>query len=316
MASLIKNILHTNGLTPIRKIGCVTLLVSLLFLSGCELPDFPSLFDRSQDTPELDAKDDLKSEKPDPLLKEPPFVSNESLFTRNVRNNDDRFRRLEIELQKLRDNFDNVEPSIKRLSGIESELTELMQQIKSSLAYNPSRTLQERMAAPPTTNTKSSTAPITKHTYEMPQSEPKPPQFSAQQHKGRSTAKKPSTHTASRPVHSPSTKSGDLRRIRMGDHAGKTRIVIETSKTFKPSVTVNKETNQLIVSYPSGQAALDVSKTPIASKNVTSVSKTENPDGGFTLTFSLKQGSSLLTQGFIKPNHASKNHRHFIDVSR
>ncbi len=270
-----------------KSISSVTIFATLMLLAGCELPKLRSPFEMSEKPAEQ------MIERPDPLLKDPPFsksASNRTLFDNPVRNDKDRFQRLEIELQKLRNSFDTVEPSIKRLSSIEAELTDLMKQIESSLSNKPRSAMPAPMGAP---------TPLAQNNF--PASAPK------------ATMSKPAKSNYKPPMTASAT-SGDLLRIRVADNTKqKTRVVIETSKRFGPSVdTVG---SNLVVTYPSGRADLDVSSIPFRSRGIKSMSKTMNPDGGFTLKFGLAPGYDFMSQGFIKPNNASRNHRHFIDVS-
>ena len=223
---------------------------------------------------------------------------------------------LKMKCKKLRNDFDTVEPSIRRLSSIEQELSDLMQQIRASMGKgsNASGFPVSQSAAPVMNKSggggnadwaNAKPAPLAPQRQTASQI---PPQKQFMQEQRKSGVNKNNFRPPA------AAGNGTLRAIRTSDNPGKTRIVIETSQQFKPAVSVNG--NNMSVTYPAGTPAMDVSGINIRSKKVASVSKTDNGDGSFTLNFALKSGSSFLTQGYIKPNNVSRNYRHFIDISR
>ena len=247
-------------------------------------------------------------------------LNTQRLFATAADNDDQRMERLESAVQTLRDDFDKVSPSINRLIAIEQEIQTLVDQLKvlvegdnaaldtSSIPPVPEQALNDSMI---TADVASAAAPLIEPLpipasplSIVPETQPISPP----------AAKMPPTPAA--PVAAVMPVSGDgLRNVRIADHDGKTRIVLETSSKIAYTADIDPE-RILIISLASGGSFVDMSSIKPKSALVGSVDVTPQNGGGMIVAMPLSKSTKILGQGVLPPDGQNQNYRIYIDLAR
>ena len=203
-----------------------------------------------------------------------------SLFSESLGDPDDRIDRLEDAVQDIRDDFDEMAPSISRLVATEKDIQDLLAQLRT-LLENESE--PQPLTGVETAETLQSIQPV--------QAQAPPPVASA-------TARVPA----------------NTKGLRVADHAGKTRIVFETASMQNYTVSFDQAEQLLIVETlsPITQSDADVLKRK--SKRVSAANMSDG-DGGKRVLAITTQGIKRITPGVsIKPNKDNSNYRYFFDM--
>ena len=211
-----------------------------------------------------------------------------ALFSENLSNDDARFERLENTVGTIHQDLAELKPSIKRLVSVERDLQDLMMQLDALL--NEENVTPRRMAPttiiPPQTITNLQAKTI-----------------------------KATPQTASKPFPKIDSSKATIHSLRLADHAGKTRLVIETTQNMKYSASLDQNENLLILSFDKGDIAFNPSGLSKKSKLVNAVTTTTEGSGQLII-IELASASDLIQQGRIKPNKDNAYHRIFIDLKR
>lgn len=240
------------------------------------------------------------------------FVS-KRLFDQAAANDDERFERLEAAMQLLRDDFDAVSPSMNRLMAIEREIQTLVDQLQvlvdgdADLSSVPPVTA-EAMDAPITDGgTQTMLPPVM---ADVP-----PPPIPMERPMPIVTPTPSPVAPAPAATVAPPVSGPMLVAARVADHAGKTRIVLETDGNIPYTADVDPE-QILIVTFASGSASSGISSTTMKSSMVKSIDVTPQNGGGMILAMPLSKATKIIGQGVLKPDGANKNYRIYIDLSR
>ncbi|MEM6831952.1 MAG: hypothetical protein AAF551_15685, partial [Bacteroidota bacterium] len=142
-------------------------------------------------------------------------LKTQTLFDEELRDEDDRFARLENAVQDIRNEFDKMSPAIDRLVSIESDLKDLYEQLSVLLTQGA---LDEPV---PTVEPAERPQPI------VEEAAPKPAPQKAQ------------------PAPTPVASNPGQPQIRVADHANKTRIVLQTPTRQNFNINFDRD-NQLI----------------------------------------------------------------------
>lgn len=211
------------------------------------------------------------------------------LFHENISGDNARFDRLENAVQDIHTNFNDIKPSIQRLVSVEKDLQDLMDQLDILLRNEPSAARQ---------NTPINITPA---------------QPAATKPVTQKTAPKKITKTKTLPKVDRS--KAHIHAIRFGDHAGKTRLVIETTQNLKYSASLDQSENLLMLSFDKGSVEFNPADLSKKSKLVNAVTTTSEGSGSLII-IELAKASDLIKQGRIKPNKDNAYHRIFIDLKR
>ncbi len=254
-------------------------------------------------------------------------LNTQRLFATAAGNDDERMERLETAVQTLRDDFDKVSPAINRLIAIEQEIQTLVDQLQVLVeSENPSldtsaippvseQALADTAlspdaasaASPPIDPPPPPADPMDLIPETQPISPPPPP------------APLPPTAPAPTPAPAPAAAlpvSGDgLRAVRIADHEGKTRIVLETSSDIAYTADIDPE-QILIVSLASGGSSVDAGAIKPKSSLIGSVDITPQNGGGMIVAMPLSKSSKILGKGVLKPDGQNPNYRIYIDLAR
>lgn len=237
----------------------------------------------------------------------PLGLNTKRLFEEPIKDDDKRFDRLENSVQNLRDEFDSVTPSIQRLMDIEKDIQNLVEELENLLAEDPGPAPAAAAPQSPPQGISGQQGAATQPPQALGSPTPPPEPTPV-------TKTKPQTAKPSMPVPVKAT-GAKLGTIRMADHSGKTRIVLEAGEKLDFTADLDNAENLMTLIFNNGSLGLDVSSVKKTSKLVKSVSGTPQ-DNGFILAFTLGKSSSILKQGYIPPNKDNPNHRFFIDLAR
>lgn len=150
-------------------------------------------------------------------LAPPEGMKYTKLFTAPVDDQEARFQRLEAAVQSTRDDFDTVVPSLVRLVAIEKDMKDLIGQLQSLTQEEPQQQQQEPSP---------------------------PPAASAQLDKPMAMNEKPLS------IATNATGAADVQDVRIGDHPGKTRIVIDLSAKITYKAALQDGNRSLAIQLP------------------------------------------------------------------
>jgi DNA-binding transcriptional MerR regulator len=214
-------------------------------------------------------------------LAEPKEIKFKRLFDEKVIDPEQRFLRLETQVQNLSDKFSEIDPAVTRLLEIEKELDDLTQQLKILISAEQPMMIPQVVEQPEFMEVK----------LEIPE----------------------------QTLNQIQTASGGLQSaqiihdIRIADHPDKTRIVFDMSDKIDLSFNL-QETKNLAVSLPAN-TALEVDLGSLARKSSVIKSSSLNPLGN-ELFFSLNQSIDQVESAFIGKGKGSAYHRFYIDLKK
>lgn len=250
-------------------------------------------------------------------------LNTQRLFATAAGNDDERMERLETAVQTLRDDFDKVSPAINRLIAIEQEIQTLVDQLQVLVeGENPSL---DTSSIPPVSEQALTDASITPDAASAasPVIDPPPPPAAPMglipETQPISPPPQPAPMPPTPPVPAPVAVmpvSGDgLRNVRIADHEGKTRIVLETSSNIAYTADIDPE-GILIVSLAGGSSSVDASSIRPKSTLIGSVDITPQNGGGMIIAMPLSKSSKILGKGVLQPDAQNTNYRIYIDLAR
>ena len=281
-------------------------------------------------------------------LEPPRGLNNKRLFGESLKNDDERFGRLETAVQGIRDEIDTLSPAIHRLEAVEQDMQELSTQLSALVkggsagdaelssnqlnndqgAINHAlgadgtgpKVASETLAAPgasmpspnapPEPDALQAMSQTAAHIGASPNAPPRPPD------KPSTSATAMSSQNAQPPTAPSAISSGgpSLVNMRVADNGKKTRLVIETQGSLTYKADLDNGEKILTLSFNKGAMGVNVSSLPVHSKLVKSISGTPQNSGGFVLALTLTHASKIIGQGAIEPNKDSPHNRIFIDL--
>ena len=217
----------------------------------------------------------LQEEKriiPVPPTPAPHNASTKNIFGKNLRSDSDRLDRLERAVQNMRNDFNSVQPSIRRLMAIEGDIQSLISELEQlnadpSLAKSPARKTYSK----PKSN-----KPTIVQTHRRPTATSK-------------TSKKSSFVKKSAPAMS---GSPDVYDIRIGEHPGKTRIVMDVNSKTSFNVDIDNNEHIMIIDLPNAKWSAAMSKNFAKSPFITSYN-VESSGSGHMAIFQLKKNARV-----------------------
>lgn len=251
---------------------------SVLVLSACG--DKGASMSKGADDKEIKTTSHINSADPD--LKLDRGMNPKNIFGANLRSDSERMDRLERAVQKMRNEFDSVRPSIRRLMAIEADIQNLIGELKKM-------TEDTAMAATP--------APMVERTP--------PPQAAAK----KSPAQKMATKKAP-PVQNGKASVYD---VRIGEHPGKTRIVLDVNAKARFSTDIDNSERIMIVELPDASWGTSSSKNFSRSPHLASY-KTESAGNGTMLIFQLRKAAKITYKDDL-PSNSGSGRRIVIDLS-
>lgn len=233
---------------------------------------------------ELDAsKEIIPVPEPTPIA---DGLYGKNLFGKSLRSDSDRIDRLERAVQSMRNDFDAVSPSIKRLMVLEGDIQSLLKELQK-INENPA------MAAPNpnTAGTPQNIKPVQNVPKKQTQATP-------------SLARK-----APPPVNNGKASVYD---VRIGEHPGKTRIVMDVNAKTDFNVDIDNNEKIMIIELPNADWDTATSKTIAKSPYISSY-KVEPSGNGHMLIMQLKQGAAVAYKSDLGGSGGSR--RLVVDVT-
>lgn len=265
------------------------ILCALTLLASCSqnetnnAPPAPAA-SNTTNTPQAEAMETLR------VLSAPKGLNTQRLFAEPVSDGTARFNRLEREVQDLRDDFDLVSPAITRLVAVEKDMRDLMNQLETLVASDTQadQIIVQNAEAPPA----------------IPPTTVAEPQTNAIAAPTSVTQPIVAPVAASQPAPAVAAASGiNVKDLRIGEHADKTRIVLDMSGEVPFTATVNGDGMGMVVTFPGAGWQTDASWSSDVSPLVRSYTASATADGGTRLDVTFAEKASLKYKGFIKPRN-------------
>ena len=225
-------------------------------------------------------------------LKTPKLATVENLPSQ------ERFKKLELRVQKISEALNKMSPAITRLIGIENELDALTFQLESLLNQGKLDHLAQ--------NKQSNTPQTTKNNIKK---------------KSDTAAKHISNIAPAAGIPSqviPETQQNiTIYKMRSGDHNGKTRLVFETDRKIIPNISIDNNEKLLMVDFGLSSVKSDIRRMTKSSGMLKTATVIQNPQSNhISLAYDLKSKTSILGRQYIAPDQNIKNHRYVIDIKR
>lgn len=236
-----------------------------------------------------------------------------------------RLIRVERDVQSLRDDFKKLLPPLSNLIVADKNLDRTISEIEAKNAIEPAGGGAVRGMAPlysadeprqAGTQPKATGAPVqmaaaSRPAPAAPLAAPVPASASAPI----SAPPAPNKTLATAPP--PPAQGGGsatVSRIRLGEHPGKTRLVLDLSGPSAYTTELDNTEKLLLVQIP--QAGWSAGQQQNLGKNplVASYTAQPGPQGGTTLAIELKQPVKIAADSSLPPNATYQNHRIFLDL--
>ena len=238
-----------------------------------------------------------------PTLKPMKGINVDTLFSEKIKNTDKRFDRVEGVVADMREEFEVYKPAIVRLSAVESDIQNLIKELEVLLQETPQQPSQ-----PPMKLTNAITP-----TLAIRQLEPVP----STKKEAPAAVKNPIQKAKPKPV-VPKMKKHDgliAQNLRIGKHAGKTRIVLDTNQNTSFSVDLDNDEKLMIIELPEARWIGKTTKSFPHSAIIDSYT-TEPLNGGkgSMLILALKKPTSIMVKKKLSPDSTNAYHRIYFDL--
>ncbi len=282
----------TIACLPLKRFSCLVLLCAILALNGCsgfdlpDLPDLPGFGDDDENTEET-MKDEISytKEKRNPKRGFNP----KNMFGKNLRSDSERMDRLERAVQDMRNEFDQAQPSIRRLTALEGEIQGLIKELKTlnNDGGTTFSTMRKTKRTPPSGAVGFAAAP--KNTAKRPKKPTVTP----------ATAKPPvQTYQKKSP---PNIGNGvaSVFDVRVGEHPNRTRIVMDASSKTSFNIDIDNNENIAIIELPQAGWTTGTSKT-FSKSNFISSYRVESSEKGYIMILQLKRNAKVVYKADLK----------------
>jgi len=264
------------------------LCASFLILSGCSDFRFPS-FNGNTSQADKALKDEvsLMQSEIDSQRDEATKSSTKNLFGRSLRSDEERINRLERAVQSMRNEFDSVRPSIRRLSALEGEIQTLIKELRT-LNGTPepaSRAQQYRVPA----NLSASSTPAIRAPQQIVNNYSPPRSV---------TAAKPTSYQKKSP---PPASGGQatIYDVRVGEHPGRTRLVLDSNNRTAFNVDIDNAENIAVIDLPNAAWSASMAKNFARSSFISSYN-VEPSGNGHILILRLKRNAKVSYKDDLK----------------
>ncbi|PCK00431.1 MAG: hypothetical protein COA45_01235 [Zetaproteobacteria bacterium] len=258
-----------------------------------------------------------------PLLKPMKGINADTLFTENIKNAGERFNRVENAVVDLRKEFEVYKPSIVRLAAVESDIQNLIKELEVLLQETPAnqppqalieisepqlqvKQLEPQQTPPPEQQKIAQVQPSDHIEKEKPFEKPykKPPE------------KPPKKATTTKKAPPPSHDGVVALNLRVGEHADKLRIVLDTNHRTNFSIDLDNNEKLIIIELPEARWIDGNNKNFKHSKLLESLSVEPLNNGkGSMIVLSLKKTTQILREKRLSPDNDNAYHRIYFDLS-
>lgn len=220
---------------------------------------------------------------------QPKGVNVNSMFAENLTDSNSRFNRLENAVTDLRREFESFKPAITRLVAVESDIQALIQQLDMLLQNEPAPMPPPAPVAAPSA----------------------PPQALIEQDAPAVVSKTTTVKTTT----TTTTNGASVSELRVGQHSGKTRIVMDLSKKASLMADLDNAENLLVLELPDARWDAATQKSFSSSPLIRSYTvESINGGSGSRVIMALKKGTQILKQQDLPPGN-NPNYRIYLDLS-
>jgi len=265
-------------------------------------------------------------------MQPPKGLNVETLFAEDIQDPMARIKRLENVVLDMRRDFNTVLPPIMRLVAVEQDMQNLIGQLETLVDQPSTGTAPEDASAPEILNDAPASEDLSGSTQQTlaPQSgqtedsQPPPdtplPDIPAEETEEEAQAP-PLTgppELASAPKDTPSASapvSGAV-RLRVGDHSGKTRLVLETGGTMAFRADLDNAENLLVIELPDADATGTGGKESVADAHTVKSWSVEAMEGGAGVRVIVElQGSVSIQKTLAVPASGESGARIVVDLA-
>jgi len=262
-------------------------------------------------------------------LAPPKGLVHESLFSKRLRNDDERFDRLENAVQALHDALNTHLPAIENLSAIEGDIQELVGQLQT-LVSEPMVSaaapldIQQESLSDVQVEAESSRTSVSENNSSAV-FKPIAPKQPTPASELPSTPIKKADYAAATPKAAPITQGGagttgniassvsGVNAIRVSQSPDKTRVVLDSS--YKIDYTLDYDGQENLILLTAKNADVTASLTAAASKSNKIISITLAKEGDHSNLIFLLQGASSISSGVsLPPNSDASQYRYYFDI--
>lgn len=219
-----------------------------------------------------------------PALSASKGLKLESLFSEEIKDADERMKRLENAHLDFRKEYEQIKPAILRLAAIESDLQTLMRELNGFVE-------QQAQAAPVESVEEEAEETLTEADKETAPEEPAPP---------------PPPQEAF---------ESQLKGIRIGNHPDKVRIVLDIKGLIAKTVTLADNALSVELQATDLDPALKTEQS--LQKNALLDSYAVMQEGAVAkLTFTLRQSTQIMGQEALEPKSPAELSRLVFDLKR
>ena len=249
-----------------------------------------------------------------PALKPMMGINADTLFSEKIKNDGDRFNRVENAVVDLRKEFEVYKPSIVRLAAVESDIQNLIKELEVLLQDAPNDQSPINLITSSEeylTDTTETSEPI--EIYQPPiKNIPPPPKII--ESPPEVTTAPPIAHRKKAEA-SPNYNGVIAKDLRAGEHADKVRIVIDTNERTKFNIDIDNEEKLIIIELPDARWISSKSKIFEDSALLESYSIEPLNDGkGSMIILSLQKSTSIMQENRLSPTSNMPYHRIYFDL--
>ncbi len=251
-----------------------------------------------------------------PALKPMKGVNVDTLFSEKIRDNGKRFDRVEHAVVDLRKEFETYKPSIVRLAAVESDIQNLIKELEVLLQETPPEPSSMPIDLAKQDNNEAELKIQQLDPSPIPKSPPPTKDTSVKDQAHQPQKIKTSNRVPpDKPAALVQTSGLVAQNLRVGEHADKVRLVLDTNKQTEYSIDLDNDENLIIVELPKAKWIGKNAQNFASSKLIESYSvEPLNQGKGSMIIISLKKGTEIIRQRRLSPDGSSAYHRIYFDL--
>ena len=267
---------------PVKRFLCLGLLCCIFAVSGCGNYRPAGFEKKASKSPTLKGENLYLEEK---RLGTGGF-NPKNIFGKNLKSDDERLDRLERAVQDMRNEFDSTKPSIARLTALEGEIQTLIGELQT---LNQEGSLP--IMQPPPVKVMPHIPQPAPEPMIMPSPMPAPTSIIHTQHAPVIMAE-PKTSYQRKSVPPLSNGQASVYDLRIGEHPGRTRLVMDTNGKTGFSVDVDNSENIAVIDLPQAGWTASTSRA-LAKSNFISSYSVQPSGNGHILILQLKRNAQV-----------------------
>lgn len=277
---------------------CLSLVISLTACGFLDDGPRSSSGGPSGQNRPLEVNDDIFSAR----LASPRGLNDRSLFNEDL-GTSARLDRLENVVQQIYVTLDDQLPAIERVSEIDSEIEELIVQL---------RTLVDEPAPPQRLTQMSAGAAAQQAFNQMATPPPAPADAPPAAPVAPPPARPAPAVQAPAPPPGP---PGRIHDIRVSQNGERTRVVFDSNGPINYDLDYDESERLIIVTAPGASVTQSFERVASRSSLINTVQATESA-GGVDIVIALEAAAKISDPTMIKPNRDNASHRYYFDIRR